>query len=113
MDVIYASGRATAAQIRERMPDPPGYSSVRALLRILEQKGHVRHEQEGPRYVYVPAVPAGKARRAALTHLVRTFFQGSAERAVTALLESSDTRLTAEELDRLEQLIDQARRKGT
>jgi predicted transcriptional regulator len=113
MDVLYASGRATAAQVRERMPDPPSYSAVRALLRILEEKGHARHEQDGPRYVYVPAVPAGRARRTALTHLVRTFFQGSAERAVAAILESSDTRLTEEELNRLEQLIEQARRKGT
>jgi predicted transcriptional regulator len=113
MDVLYAAGRASAAEVRERMSDPPSYSSVRALLRILERKGHVRHEQDGPRYLYVPAVAPARARRAALSHLVRTFFQGSAERTVAALLESSDSRLSEAELDRLEQLIDQARRKGT
>ena len=112
MDALYALGRATAAQVRERMPEPPSYSSVRALLRILEEKGHVRHEEDGPRYVYLPVVPARRAQRTAVAHLVKTFFQGSAERAVGALIENADTKLTDEEIDRLERLVAAARRKG-
>ena len=112
MDALYALGRASAAQVRERMPDPPGYSAVRALLRILEAKGHVRHEADGPRYVYLPVVTPGRARRTAISHLVRTFFDGSAERAVAALLEHSDIKLSDEELDRLERLVASARQKG-
>ena len=112
MDALYALGRATAAQVRDRMPDPPGYSAVRALLRILEEKGHVRHEEEGPRYVYLPIVTARRAQRTALTHLVKTFFQGSAERAVAALIEHADTKLSDEEIDRLERLVAAARQKG-
>ena len=113
MDILYALGRASAAEVRERMPDAPSYSSVRAFLRILEEKGHARHEEDGPRYVYLPAVTPRRARRAALTPLVRTFFQGSAERAAAALIESSDTRLSDAELDRLERLIAETRKKGT
>ncbi len=112
MDALYALGQATAAQVRERMPEPPGYSAVRALLRILEEKGHVRHEEDGPRYVYLPVVTARRAQRTALTHLVKTFFQGSAERAASALIESADTQLSDEELDRLERLVAAARKKG-
>src|SRR5512134_2808545 len=85
MDALYALGRATAAQVLERIPDPPSYSAIRALLRILEEKGHVRHEQDGPRYVYLPVVGARAAQKNAVAHLVRTFFQGSPERAVAAL----------------------------
>jgi predicted transcriptional regulator len=112
MDALYALGRATAAQVRERLPDPPGYSAVRALLRILEEKGHVRHEEDGPRYVYLPVITARRAQRTAVTHLVKTFFQGSAERAVAALIESADTKLSDEEIDRLERLVAAARKKG-
>jgi BlaI family transcriptional regulator, penicillinase repressor len=112
MDALYALGRATTAQVRERMADPPGYSAVRALLRILEEKGHVRHEEDGPRYVYLPIVTAKRAQRTAVAHLVRTFFQGSAERAVAALIESSDTKLDEAEIARIERLIAAARQKG-
>ena len=112
MDALYALGRATAAQVRDRMADPPGYSAIRALLRILEEKGHVRHEEEGPRYVYVPVVNARRAQRTAVTHLVKTFFQGSAERAVAALIENADTKLSDEEIDRIERLVAAARQKG-
>ena len=94
------------------MSDPPGYSAVRALLRILEEKGHVRHEEDGPRYVYLPIVPAARARRTAVTHLVKTFFQGSAERAVSALIEHSDTKLSDDEIARIERIIAAARKKG-
>src|ERR671925_464450 len=86
MDIIYARGQATAAEVTAALPDPPSYSAVRALLRILEQKGHLRHEQDGPRYVFLPTVPRDRARRSAMRHLVRTFFDGSTEDAVAALL---------------------------
>jgi predicted transcriptional regulator len=112
MDGLYALGRATTAQVRERMADPPGYSAVRALLRILEEKGHVRHEEDGPRYVYLPIVTAKRAQRTAVAHLVQTFFQGSAERALAALIESSDTKLDEAEIARIERLIAAARKKG-
>src|SRR3954465_14900574 len=88
MDVIYRRGRATAAEVLEDMPDPPGYSAVRAMLRLLEEKGHVRHEQDGPRYVYMPTVNRDRARKSAMKHLVRTFFDGSTEDAVAALLQN-------------------------
>ena len=112
MDVIYARGRATVAEVRERLPDPPTYSAVRALLRILETKGHLRHEQEGPRYVFLPTVPAEKARDSALRHLLRTFFDGSAEGAVAALLDLGSAELSPEEFDRLADRIEQARKEG-
>ena len=86
MDVIYRRGRATAAEVLEDIPDPPSYSAVRAMLRLLEEKGHVRHEQDGPRYVFLPIVNRDRARKSALTHVVRTFFDGSATEAVAALL---------------------------
>ena len=111
MDVIYRLGRATAAEVLERLPDPPSYSAVRAMLRVLEDKGHVRHEQDGQRYVYLPTVAREKARKSALAHLVKTFFDGSVERAVTALLDSGG-RLTDEEYDRLARLIKRARSEG-
>src|SRR6476619_7605131 len=85
MDVLFAESPLSAADVRERMPAPPGYSAVRALLRILEEKGHVRHTQDGPRYLYAPVVSQAKARRSALRSLVRTFFGGSPEEAVAAL----------------------------
>jgi len=111
MDVIYLRGRATAAEVLEDIPDPPSYSAVRAMLRLLEEKGHVRHEQDGPRYVFVPIVHRDRARRSALTHVVRTFFDGSATEAVAALLNDGG-KLSAAELDRLSAMIDQAREEG-
>jgi predicted transcriptional regulator len=112
IDILYAQGRATAAEVQTALPDPPSYSAVRAMLRILEEKGHVRHEQDGPRYVYVPTVARENAKRSAMRHMVRTFFDGSAEQAISALLDDSSARLSEAELDRLARLIDQARRSG-
>jgi predicted transcriptional regulator len=112
MDIVYESGRVSAAQVMERLPDPPSYSAVRTLLRILEEKGHLRHEQEGPRYIYLPTVPREKARQSALRHLVQTFFDGSAEGAVAALLGLDDTRLSDEEYERLAASIERARKEG-
>jgi predicted transcriptional regulator len=112
MDALYQMGRATAAQLRERIADPPSYSAVRTFLRILEDKGHVRHEQDGPRYVYLPVVSARRAQRAAVAHLVRTFFQGSAERAMAALIDGADASLSDEEFERIERLVAAARRRG-
>jgi BlaI family transcriptional regulator, penicillinase repressor len=109
MDALYASGRASAAEVMESMPDPPSYSAVRAMLRLLEEKGLVRHEQEGQRYIYVPTVPAERARRSALTRIVQTFFGGSAEQAVAALLDMERSNLDDQQLDRLAKLIEQAR----
>ncbi len=109
MDVVYRLGRATALEVREALPDPPSYSSVRALLRVLEEKGHLRHEQDGPRYAFLPTVPRDKARRSALRQLVQTFFEGSTAQAVAALLGEPGAKLTDEDLDRLSRLIDQAR----
>jgi predicted transcriptional regulator len=111
MDAIYRRGRATAAEVLGDIPDPPSYSAVRAMLRLLEEKGHVRHEQDGPRYVFVPIVHRDRARRSALTHVVRTFFDGSATDAVAALLNDSG-KLSAAELDRLSAMIEQAREEG-
>jgi predicted transcriptional regulator len=111
LDILYSRGRATAAEIRAALPDAPGYSATRALLRILEQKGHVRHQAEGPRYVFVPRVSRHKARSEALRHLLRTFFDGSAVDAAAALVDGSAARLSPEELDRLEALIDRARKE--
>ncbi len=112
MEVIYRKGRATAAEVMEELPDPPSYSAVRALLRVLEAKGHVKHEADGPRYVFLPTVPREKARRSALKQLVQTFFDGSAEQAVAALLDLSVSRLSDDELNRLSKRIDQARKEG-
>src|SRR5215469_13790874 len=104
MDILYEKGRATAAEVHERLPERPSYSAVRALLRILEEKGHIRHEQDGPRYVFLPTLPRETARRQAVKHLVQTFFEGSAERAISALLDSSSSKLSDEEFDRLAKL---------
>jgi predicted transcriptional regulator len=112
MDAIYRRGQATVAEVLEDMPDPPSYSAVRAMLRVLEEKGHLRHDQQGPRYVFLPTVPRDQARRSALQQLVRTFFDGSTEQTVAALLDLSDTKLTDAELKRLSRLIDQARKEG-
>ena len=105
LDVLFARGRATAAEVQAALPEAPSYSAVRALLRILETKGHVRHEQDGPRYVYVPVVTRDRAKRSALRHLVRTFFDGSTEQAVAALLDGSSSAISDAELDRLAGLI--------
>jgi predicted transcriptional regulator len=112
MDIIYRLGQATAAEVMDGLPNPPTYSAVRAMLRILEEKDHLRHEEQGPRYVYLPTLPREKARSSALKQVVQTFFQGSTEQAVAALLGMSADRLSDEELDRLAQLIDQARKEG-
>jgi len=112
MDVLYELGRATSAEVRERLPDPPSYSAVRAMLRILEDKGHLRHEQEGPRYVFFPAVPRETARESALRRVVRTFFDGSAEGAMTALLDLGVEDLDEEALRRLADRIAEARKEG-
>jgi BlaI family transcriptional regulator, penicillinase repressor len=112
MDIVYRQGQATAADVREALPDPPSYSAVRAMLRVLEEKGFLRHEQQGPRYVFLPTLSLEKARRSALKQVVQTFFDGSTEQAVSALLDYSSSKLSNEELDRLAQLIEQARREG-
>jgi predicted transcriptional regulator len=112
MDIVYRRGRATAAEVLADLPDPPSYSAVRALLRVLEDKGHLRHEEDGPRYLFVPTVGRDRASRSALKQLVRTFFDGSTEDAVAALLDMSRDRLEPDELDRLSALIEQARKEG-
>ena len=112
VDILYTQGRATAAEVQAALPDPPSYSAVRAMLRILEEKGHIRHEQDGPRYVYLPTVGRDRAKKTALRHVLQTFFNGSAEQALSALLDESDSRLSDRELDRLAELIDRARRTG-
>lgn len=112
VDILYSQGRATAAEVQSALPDPPSYSAVRAMLRILEDKGHVRHEQDGPRYIYLPTVGRDRAKKTALRHVLQTFFNGSAEQALSALLDESDTKLSDHELDRLARLIDRARGTG-
>jgi predicted transcriptional regulator len=112
VDILYSQGRCTAAEVQSALPDPPSYSAVRAMLRILEEKGHVRHEQDGPRYVYLPTVARDNAKRSALRHMLRTFFDGSAEQAISALLDDASTNLSDAELDRLARMINQARRAG-
>jgi predicted transcriptional regulator len=111
MDVLYRSGRATAAEVQAGMPDAPSYSAVRTMLRILEEKGHVRHEPDGPRYVYIPTVARDKVKRSALKHVVNTFFEGSASQVMAALVELSPRDLDDEEIARLRQLIDNAKKK--
>lgn len=112
MDVLFRLGEATVADVLEGLPDPPSYSAVRALLRILEEKGQITHIQDGPRYVYRPTVAPEKASRSALRHVLRTFFDGSAEQAVAALLDEAGDDLSDAELDRLASLIAQARKEG-
>ncbi len=111
MNIIFRMGKATAGEVMEAMTDPPSYSAVRATLRVLEQKGHVRHHHDGTRYVFVPTVTREKARASALDQLLTTFFDGSAANVVASLLERKD-RLTSEELDRLSRLIEDARKEG-
>jgi predicted transcriptional regulator len=112
MDILYRNGKASAAEVREAMEDAPSYSAVRAMLRVLEEKGHVRHQAEGLRYVYVPVVAREQAKRSAVKHLMNTFFNDSPEQIVAALLDVSSTRLTREELDRMAALIEKARKEG-
>jgi predicted transcriptional regulator len=112
LDILYQRGHATAADVQNGLPEPPSYSAVRALLRILEEKGHVRHQQDGPRYLYVPTVARDNAKRSALRHVLQTFFEGSAEQAISALLDESSSNLSPAELDRLARLIDSARKSG-
>ena len=112
MEIVYRKGSATAGEVMEGMADPPSYSAVRALLRVLEGKGHLRHRQDGPRYVYMPAMAPDAARTAAIRHVINTFFGGSAEEAAVALLQMSDTRLPADALERLTRAVHKARKEG-
>lgn len=110
MDVLLRDGRASAADVRAGIANPPSYSAVRATLRILEEKGAVRHEEEAGRYIYLPAVSRDAARRSAVRNLLDTFFDGSAAQAVTSLLGTPAARFSREELDRLAALVDKARK---
>ena len=112
MEIVYRKGNATAAEVHEEMPDRPSYSAVRALLRVLEEKGQLRHRQDGPRYVFSPTVPRDRARKSALQRLVGTFFAGSVTDAVAALLDLESARLDDGELERLSALVADAQQKG-
>ena len=112
MDRVYRRGKATAAEVMADLPEAPSYSAVRTMLRLLEEKGHLQHEQDGPRYVYLPTVARENARVNALKHLVSTFFNGSAEQAMAALLEISDSNLSDDQLSRMQQMIEDARAEG-
>jgi BlaI family penicillinase repressor len=112
LDVLYKAGRATAAEVQQGMPAAPSYSAVRTLLRILEDKGHVCHEQDGARYVYVPTIGRETAKRSALRHMLNTFFEGSASQAIAALLDEDPGRLSKADLDRLSKAIECARKEG-
>jgi predicted transcriptional regulator len=109
MDIVYRRGRATAAEVLDDLPDPPSYSAVRAALRLLEEKGRLRHDQDGQRYVYRPTVTRERASTSALQHLIRTFFDGSASQVVNALVKEEE--VSREELDRMAELIDRARKE--
>ena len=113
MDILYRRGRATASEVLEELPGSLHYSTVRTQLRVLEEKGHVTHEQDGVRYVYMPALPRRAARKSALRHLVDTFFDGSAEQVVAAVLGGEGAKLSDEELDRIAELIDKAKKEGS
>jgi len=112
MDIVYRRDRVTVSEVLSEIPDPPSYSAVRALMRKLEEKGHLKHQEEGPRYVYSATLPRDKAKNSALNRLVRTFFEGSPVSAVAALLDSSSGDLSEEDLERLDRMIRQAREKG-
>jgi predicted transcriptional regulator len=112
MDVVYRLGRASVSDVIEQIPDPPSYSSVRAMMGKLEEKGHLAHEADGPRYVYFPVQAREEATRSALRRMLRTFFDGSPSKAVAAVLDVSGRSLTKEELDELAELIEDARRRG-
>jgi BlaI family transcriptional regulator, penicillinase repressor len=112
MDILHARGQATAAEVMELLPNAPSYSAVRALLRLMEEKGYLRHETEGAKYVYLPTLAREKARKSALKQMLQTFFDGSTEQAVAALLDLSKPKLSQDELDRLSALIAEARKEG-
>jgi BlaI family penicillinase repressor len=112
MDILYRRGKSSATEVREAMPDAPSYSAVRAMLRVLEEKGHLKHQAEGLKYVFSPTVAREKAKRSAVKHLLGTFFNDSPEEIVAALLDVSSTRLTRDELDRMAEMIEQAKKEG-
>jgi len=111
MDIIYARGEAAAAEVHEALPDPPSYSAVRTLLRILEEKGHLKHREDGPRYIFLPTETRAKASKSALKRVVQTFFDGSLSNAVAALVDAEGGKLSAEELQRIEAIIAAAKKK--
>ena len=112
LDILFRRGEATVAEVQESLAEPPSYSAVRATLNVLVEKGHAQHRQDGPRYVYLPAIPAGTARNAAVQHLVDTFFGGSAEEAAVALLAMSDAKASRETVERITREIQNARKEG-
>jgi predicted transcriptional regulator len=112
MDALYKLEAATVGEVMDLMPDPPSYSAVRATLRVLEEKGHVTHRQDGPRYLYVPTVPRDKAQSHALNHLVGTFFGGSVEQAVMALLSMPEMKVTDKDLEKLAEKVRLAEQEG-
>ena len=112
VEILYQIGEGSVSEVREKIASPPSYSAVRAMLRILEEKGHVRHEQDGPRYVYLPTLARDNAKHSALRHVLTTFFDGSAEQAISALLGDKSSKLSDAELERLARLIEQARKSG-
>jgi len=112
MDVLIARGRASASEIQSLLPDAPGYSAIRATLRVMEEKGYIRHEQAGPAYVYLPKIAPERAKRSAVRHLLNTFFAGSPERMVAALLDVSSGKIEQSELTRIAEMIQQARQEG-
>jgi len=112
MDIIFRRGRATAAEVMEELPGNPSYSTVRTQLRVLEEKGHVRHQEDGLKYVYLPVMARHTARKSALRHLIETFFEGSAEKAVAALLGGEGSKLSEDELNRIAELVDRTRKDG-
>ena len=113
MDILYRRGRATAAEVQENLPGESNYSTVRTQLRVLEEKGHVIHEDDGVRFIYLPAVPRRAARKSALRHLVETFFDGSAEQVVAAVLGGEGTRISEDELDRIAELVAKAKKEAS
>ena len=112
MEVVYRLGRATASAVRDQLPDPPSYSAVRGMLRLLEEKGHLQHSMDGIRHVYFPTVPRDDMRDTTMRHVLRTFFAGSVSAAMAALLEASDEPRSEKELDVLQKMIDRARKEG-
>lgn len=112
MDIVYVLGKVSVAQVLERIPNPPSYSAIRALLKVLEKKGHLRHKQEGPRYIYFPTLPREEARQNALKHIMQTFFDDSTEDVVAALLNISEGSLSETDYKRLSELIKKARKEG-
>jgi predicted transcriptional regulator len=112
LDILFQRGQATVAEVQESLADPPSYSAVRATLNVLVDKGHAQYKQDGPRYLYLPAIPAGSARTAAVHHLVDTFFGGSVEEAAVALLQLSDTKTTRDAIERITRGIQTARKEG-